>query len=44
MERWFAEIDKLGSFISDINNIQTYLDAIKYVDDSGYGNSLIGEG
>lgn len=31
-ETWFTEIDKLGSFISNINNIQTYIEAIKYVD------------
>ena len=44
METWFTEIDKLGSFISNINNIQTYIEAIKYVDESGYGNNLMLEG
>jgi hypothetical protein len=43
-ETWFTEIDKLGSFISNINNIQTYIEAIKYVDESGYGNNLMLEG
>lgn len=44
IEKWYESVEGLSEFIENSEDLQTYVNSVKYIDGNGFGDGLLKDG